>query len=116
MHVGSQWGGGDEDQRRTETGGVLDRFRRITADCNASLTPPVYEVRAKGEHASSAPAWDGLTGMKLEVGNVVGDRRNKNVQSTPDIHVFDKSRRLQAIRKGRNIIKTRWIELSNGGF
>ena len=60
-----------------------------------------------------ALAWDDLTGINLEAGKVV-EARSKEVQYIQGKRVYGKIPRQQALRKGWNIIKTRWIGINEG--
>ena len=71
------------------------------------------QYKNKAGDISSALAWDDLTGMKLDAGQVV-EARSKEVTYLRDKRVYDKIPRHQALRNKWNIIKTRWIDINEG--
>ena len=58
-------------------------------------------------------AWDDLTDMRLDAGNV-REARSNEVQYIRDKKVYDNIPRQQALRKGWEIIKTRLIDINKG--
>ena len=62
---------------------------------------------------TSSLAWDDLTGMRLEAGNVV-EARAKEVVYLREKKVYDKIHRHHAMRQKWKIIKTRWIDINKG--
>ena len=71
------------------------------------------EYKNKSGDVSSVLAFDDVTGMKLEAGEVI-EARAKEVQYVRDMRVYDKIPRAQAARQGWKIIKTRWIDINKG--
>ena len=63
--------------------------------------------------ASSALAWDDLTGMLMDAGKV-REARSKEVQCIRDKTVYDKISRSQAFRDRWKIIQTRLIDINKG--
>ena len=62
---------------------------------------------------SSALAWDDLTGMRLDSGQVI-EARAKEVQYIKDKRVYSKITRKEAQARDWKIIKTRWIDINKG--
>ena len=61
----------------------------------------------------SSLAWDDLTGMKLDAGNVI-EARVKEVTYLRDKRVYDRVLRHHAMRNMWKIIKTRLIDINKG--
>ena len=62
---------------------------------------------------TSVLAFDDITGMKLDAGQVI-EARTKEIHYVRDMRVYDKIPRALAVRKGWKIIKTRWIDINKG--
>ena len=69
--------------------------------------------RNKAGDITGALAWDDLTGMKLDAGQVV-EARNKEVIYIRDKRVYDKIPRHQAMKNKWKIIRTIWIDINKG--
>ena len=93
--------------RPTPPGAV--KGRPTAVQCLNRLT----EYKNKSGGISSVLAWDDLTGMKLDAGQVK-EERAKEVQYLRDKRVYDKIPRSQALRNKWNIIQTRWIDINKG--
>ena len=67
----------------------------------------------KAGDITSSLAWDDLTGMRLDAGNVI-EARAKEVTYLRDKRVYDRVLRHHATRNKWKIIKTRWIDINSG--
>ena len=63
--------------------------------------------------ATEAPAWDDLTGLRLDAQKVI-EARSKEIQYVRDMKVWKKIPRRQAQARGMKVIKTRWIDINKG--
>ena len=64
---------------------------------------------------SSSLAWDDLTNVKLDAGEVV-EARTKEVTSVRDKRVYDRIPRQQALRHKWKIRQTRWIYINKRDY
>ena len=69
--------------------------------------------RASNGSVSSALAWDDLTGMRLDAGQVI-EARNKEIDDVQKMMVWKKIPRTVAKARGWKVIQTRWIDINKG--
>ncbi|MDA8584430.1 hypothetical protein N9L68_09335 [bacterium] len=71
------------------------------------------EYKNKSGGISSVLAWDDLTGMRLDAGQV-REARSKEVPYLRDKRVYDTIPRSQALMNKLKICQTRWIDVNKG--
>ena len=71
------------------------------------------EYKNKQGDISSSRAWDDMTGMKLDAGNVK-EARAKEVGYVRDRRVYEKIPRAQAMRNKWKVVQVRWIDINEG--